>query len=500
MIFFSLFASLFLAISYTAMTNMSGLYIVSDLGGPKEISIYGMVFFGLGSLFSIPITESVANYFGGMRLFVYALLLAAFFSFLCGVASTYTLFNIYRIGMGFSFGFFFVLSRRLMLLFAAKEKLDNYTFITQLLYAICPVVGACIGAFFSYESLWRLIFYSGSAVCLLLGSYVWCSFRHLDPPSSEGPIIQDKVGFFFFIIGTSCLTTALALSQQLDWYRSTTFLWLLVCGIPTLLFSVLWTFFQKRPFLKWSLFQHPPLLCTYLCATLFFSAYFGIIILIPLWLNLYTNYTVLWIAALVGIMAVAGLIAYFIFRGLVKAKVNPYLIMAIASILFALSCYYSTFFNPDVDFLHLLIARFLSGLGIVFFFLPLIHLLTQGDEKERSSDTMTLLQVIRMSSSSLGAALYVILWIRRQSFFHERLGEGLNATSILTKDFFQRAQTEFHLTASQSVEQLNILLDREATSLALNDALCFMGYMSLCTLPLILISAYLRRKKSDLAS
>src|SRR5690606_13493483 len=95
-----------------------------------------------------------------------------------------------------------------------------------------------------------------------------------------------------------------------------------------------------------------------------FSTYYGMIILITLWLNLYANYTPLWISLLIGTMGIAGTLAYF-FGEKVLSRFDPRITLGFAILFFAISCYYSTYFDVDVDFFHLAVARFLSGVGLV---------------------------------------------------------------------------------------------------------------------------------------
>ena len=95
-----LLTTLFLAIFYNTVTNMAGIYIVSELGGDNYISIYAMVFFGLGNILSLPLANPLADRFGPIKLQVYSLLIYTFFSILCGLAPTFFIFNLYRLGMG----------------------------------------------------------------------------------------------------------------------------------------------------------------------------------------------------------------------------------------------------------------------------------------------------------------------------------------------------------------------------------------------------------------
>jgi DHA2 family multidrug resistance protein len=467
---------------------MAGIYIASELGGSTYISVYSMISFGVGNILSIPLTNPLADRLGPIKLLVYSLLLYTFFSVLCGAATTFVLFNIFRFGLGIASGPFYVLCRRLLLALAPAHKIAAYSFIMLLMYAIVPVLGATFGAWLAYENIWRWIFHVNGPIALCLAGYFWFFFRQDDSVISSS-VVLDKVSYVFFVVGVIFLVAAATLSQQLDWYRSPFLVFLTVVGMLSFLFFVLWDLSSQNPLLQLKLLCSPLLSYSLINLFILFSAYFGMIILITLWLNIYVNYTPWWVSALIGTMAVAGLFGFFVSKSLL-VRFDPRYTLALAILCFASSCYYSVYFDVDVDFFHLAVARFFAGLGLVLFLLPLFQLAMVSYGPENSSGIFVLFQVVRVLSSSLGSGLYVILWQRRQVFFHERLGESLTINSQLTIDYFQRAIDVFHLTRDQATAQLDVFLQRQATSLALNDVFGFMGYLLLGLLALLGLSFF----------
>ncbi len=489
--FFAGFSTLFLGIFYFTVTNIAGLYIVSDLGGSPEISVYPMVFYGLGNCVSIPLSKYFLDCFGPSRMIIASLLVYTFFSILCGFAGNFFLFNICRFGLGLGAGPFYLFCNRIIVKYAPLEKKELYLTISMLLYAVTPVVGASFGAWLAYENFWRWIFHVNEPAALFLAIYFWQVFRHLSPlPTIKKPF--DWVGFLFYSLGIVSIVIALTLSQQIDWMRSSLFVWLLTLGIPALVFSIVWQLYHPFPLFEFRLLKNPTFSYTLFNLGMLFSAYFGVIILISLWLNIYVNYTPLWIAALLGSMAVAGMLGFFFSRLWMKI-IDARIPLGIAILLFFISCIYSAHFNVDINFFRIALARFLAGFGLVMFLIPLFHLFQCSCTVAQSSAGFTLFQTVRALSSSLGAALYVILWQRRQVFFHERLGEALTPSAPLTQSYFQSAEKIFGLTPDQASEELNVILDTAATSLGLNDTFGMMAYV-LGGLFLILVGSFFIKK------
>jgi len=485
--FVCLLATLFLAIFYNTVTNMAGVYIASDLGGSSEISVYPMVFFGLGNALGIPLTNPLADRVGPIKLLVNGLLVYTLFSILCGMAPTFFIFNVFRFGLGFSSGLFYILCRRLLITFSPAEKLETYSFFMIIMYVIVPVLGACFGAWIAYEYDWTWIFHVNEPVSLLLAAYFWFLFRKKDPLPLDPSPPFDKIGYLFFFLGIGGLITALTLAQELDWYRSPLFLFLIAAGIVSLIYYILTDLKRSAPLLELRLLKSPLLSYSLLNLAILFSSYFGMIILISLWLNIYINYSPLWIAVLLSAMLLGGAVAYLVIKDLLR-RFDPRFTLALAIIAFASSCYYSTYFDIDVDIYHLTIARFLAGIGLGLFLVPILKLSLESYGPDLSTPIFTLFQLVRSCSSSLGAGIYVILWQRRQTFFHERLGENLNVYSPLTTEYFQSAVNRFNLAKDQSQAQLDVFLTQRATSLALNDAFGCMGYILMGLFVLLLLS------------
>jgi len=331
-------------------------------------------------------------------------------------------------------------------------------------------------------------------VALLLAVYFWRSRRHL-VASLLQKLPFDLAGYIAYCLAAICLVTALTLGQQIDWQRSSLFCALLSVGIFSLIFFVGWELLHPHPILNFRLLKNRVLSYGLLNLGGLFSSYFGMIILIALWLQIYANYTPDWIAAILATMGVAGIFGFLLLRYWMN-HLDPRIPLAVAIAMFAASCIYSTYFNEDIDFFRLAIARFLFGFGLVLFLVPLFRLIFNCCAPEEQWEAFAWFQSVRVLSSSLGAGLYVILWQRRQVFFHERLGEQLTLYSPLMRGYFERATKLFGLTTAQATEQLKLFLDRQATSLALNDVFGFMAWLLGALFLALLATPFLKEMKS----
>jgi len=484
--FVAVMAALFLAIFYNTVTNMAGLYIVSDLGGGTSIAVYPMVFFGLGSGVSIPFSNPLADRIGTIRTIVLGLILYAISSLLSGAVPTFFLFNLCRFILGFALGPIYILARRLIVRFAPPGSESNFGFLMILFFTTVPVLGACYGGWMAYETHWRWIFHIEIPIAVLLIGYFWFGYRDLDLPTKKADPF-DWIGYLSFALSVTLLVTAATVGQQIDWVRSSLWNLLFFTGLPLFCFFIHWELICPYPVLNLRLLKNRMLSFSLINLAVLFSAYFGMIILIAQWLNIYAHYTPLWIDAILGSMLISAGVAYLLCKRLID-RVDLRLVLGLSIIAFALSCYYSSHFNIHVDLKHLTKARLLAGVGLILFLFPLIRFATTWCKPEQTDQAFTQFLTVRSLFSSLGAGVYIILWQRREAFYHSRLGEQITLTSQLTRSWFQEATEVVGLSRAQATEQLNLLLTDQASSLGLNDTLGAMGYICVALLCVLVLS------------
>lgn len=489
--FLLILLSLFLAVFYSAVANMAGLYIVSDLGGGLHMTSYPIVFFGLGNLVSLPLANPLANFLGPIRLLSFGLVLFSIFSFACGVAPTFFAFNVLVFFTGFSCGFFYVLCRRLILEHAEPQKAYYYLFYSVLMYSTVPTLAACIGGTLAYEGLWTTIYHLNEPICLALAYYFWKNYHKYDTNLTDFSF--DLTAYISFFIGLVFLVTAATLSQYLDWYRSSTFIILIVFGSAFSLFFVIWQFRVNNPIIDLSLLKSKQLSFALVSLAILSSTYFGTSILLSLWLHIYANYTPSWVSFLFVIMLISGAISIVLMKGFLN-RLDPRYTLGSSIFFLAVSCYYSIHFDVQIDLYHLCIARFFAGMGLALYTIPIFRIALNSYGEEKGDSVFLIYQIGRSLFNSLGAGLYVILWQRRQVFFYERLGEGININSQLTMNFYSAAENVFYLTKARGTAELENYLNTHSTSLALNDVFGFMGYL-LVGLFILLISSFFFIKK-----
>lgn len=488
----AIFCTLFTVVFNFTLTLMASPYIVGDLGGSNEIASYGTTFYVLGNALGIPLGKALLDKIGAVRFLIICMFLFVFFATLSASAPNYPFFNATRFLQGFSGGPLYVLTSYLLSMLAPIEKRRLFAPITMSILTMTPVIGASWGGWIAYEWGWRWIFCIDLPLNLFLIFYFMFRLKGFDSAHKENsktPV--DVIGYISFFIGLFCLGFVTITGQQLDWFRSPLIIVFTLLGILFLVYFIVWAFNHPDPILHLPMLKNPYFSFALLNLLVLFSAYFGMVILLTFWLNLWVNYTPEWIALLIGIMAVVSFFPLF-FIDEKMGKMDNRIFLALSIIFLAISCFYTTTFNIEINFGKIAFSRTLAGVGLALFLAPIARICFQNFPEEKSLDVLSLFQVVRAIACGLGASVYFTIWYRRQIFYHDRLGSQLTVLSPETQDFFSNAE-QFNLHGDRANAQLEYYLQREATSLALDDCFYLMGLVLIGILLTFILTFFAKR-------
>lgn len=493
---FALYVAFFIAIVSFTLPLMAGVYIVGQLGGSNEISAYNITFFGLGNAIGIPLGKILPERMGASKTICCSLLLFVLVSLCCAHAWNYPIYIFMRFLQGLILGPLFITITPLFKALVKEEKQDMMTSINITLFTFVPTLGACWGGWLAYEYHWKYILHINLPLIIFLSWFIYHRLKDIKIPVEKN--VFDWVGYIFFVITVIALGSALSMGQELDWFRSNLIIALVLIGTVTLIFFLGWNRYHPDPIIQLSLLKRPLFCFGIINIFILFSTYYGILILLSLWLHLYANYTPLWISLILGIMLIGGFLPALLIHKKMS-HVDARIPLLIALVLLAISSFYTATFSVEVDIKHLAISRVLAGLSFIFFLPEVFKICFHVIPEEKSIEVINVLQISRVLASSIGISFYTILWQRRQVFYHDRLGEELTSFSQLTDGFFGKA-SEVNLNGMPALAKLEYYLQRQATSLALDDCFYLMGWLVVGLIFLMLFTLFIRQKADGIES
>lgn len=486
---FVLFFVLILITMNNTLPLMTAPYIVGGLGGSNDIGFYTVTFYSIGNALGVPLGRLCVGRISPANFFLLILSCSSCLALLCAFSSHYPYFLVLRLLQGVAAGTLFPMITIVFSRLTTREDSDRISYIVVTIFTVAPSVGAAIGGWIAYDYHWQWLFLAN--VLLFFGSAFFLKFQLPRLTLEKTPF--DTVGYIFYILSISSISLAITMGQQLDWFRSDLINFLFFLGILSLLFFIPWELSHPHPILDFRLLKNFVFSFALFNLTILFSAYFGMVILLAFWLNLWVNYTPLWIGLIIGTMAIAGFFPRLLFyKGYERSDSRIPLAFSIA--LLALSTFHTMYFNVDIDFSRIAFSRVIAGFGLAFFLTPLYRLCFHTFSSIHLLPVINFFQLTRVLAGGLGAAFYITLWQRRQAFFHDRLGSQLTPFSPNTHHYYTAAsQLSPHglPTSTSATVELANLLDRQSTALALDDCFYLMTLL-ICSLFFLLLLTYRR--------
>ena len=229
----------------------------------------------------------------------------------------------------------------------------------------------------------------------------------------------------------------------------------------------MWELTEQHPIVDLTLFRRRNYWTSTLAISLGYGAFFGSVVLLPLWLQQYMGYT----ATLAGlVLAPVGLLAIALtpIVGRTVQRVDPRIYVTLSFLTFALVNFMRARFDTDASFAALLVPTVIQGAAMATFFVPLVSLSLSGLSADRVPAASGLLQFARITAGSFGTSIVTTLWDRRATLHHSQLVEHLTGGSPLASQELQRLQAN-GLGAGQSQDLLNRIVDQQAFMVSADD-------------------------------
>ena len=455
----------FMNVLDTSIANVSIPAIAGDLGVSPDQGTWVITSFGVANAISLPLTGWLTQRYGQVRLFTASVLLFVVASLLCAMAPSIELLILFRVIQGAVAGPMIPLSQSLLLSSYPKAKAGSALAMWAITVLVAPIAGPLLGGTITDNLSWAWIFYINVPVGLLAAAATWVIYRKRETPTLKLPI--DGVGLGLLVIWVGALQVILDKGKDLDWFHSGQIVTLAIAAVAGFSLFLVWELTEQHPVVDLRLFARRNFWTSTLAISLAYAAFFGNVVLLPLWLQQYMGYT----ATEAGmVLAPVGLLAILLtpLVGRTVHKVDPRLYATASFLIFALVLLMRSHYNTSADYATLMVPTIIQGAGVAVFFIPLVTLSLSGLAPDRIPAASGLFNFTRITAGSFGTSIATTWWDRRASLHHAQLAERItqyDPTSVQALANMQAAG----MSRQQSYDMLNRAIDQQAFMLAAND-------------------------------
>lgn len=463
------------------IANVSIPTITGEMGAATSQGAWIITSYAVANAITVPITGWLAERIGQVRLFVTAIVLFTVASFLCAISVSLPMLITFRVVQGAVAGFMITLSQSLMMMNYPPNKRSMALAIWAMTVTVGPIIGPILGGWITSNYHWSWIFLINIPVGLFAAFGTWELLSDHETPTHRVPI--DYVGIALLVMWVGSLQIMFDKGNELDWFGSRFIVGLAVTAVIGFTFFLVWELNSDHPIVDLTLLANRNFTLGVLTLSLGFALFFGMTLLLPLWLQTQMGYTSQWAGF---VLAPAGVFAVLLspLVGKTLPKVGPRLYASIGIATLALLAFMRARFTTESDYWTIATPQILQGIGIAFFFAPLISISLGGIPNAKIARAAGLQNFMRMMAGSFGASLIIAAWDHRQALHHTRLAEHLGLGDPQVAIFVGKVGAA-GFTNGQSHGLLENLLANQAYMLATNDIFWLCGVLFAILVPLI---------------
>jgi len=471
----------FMEILDMTIVNVSVPSISGSLGVTTSEGTWAVSSYMLAAAVMQPLSGWIARRFGEVRTFLTSILLFMIFSAVCGLANSLPMLVGARLIQGLVSGPMMSVAQAILLRNYPIERRGMALGLWSMVIMIAPIFGPIIGGWITDNFSWPWLFYINLPVGAFSAAASWSILRHRESKTTKLPI--DAVGLALLVIGVGSLQFMLDNGNEKDWFNSPVILAAAVTAIIAISFFIPWELTDKHPVVDLRLFGRRNFRVGTFTVGVAFFAFSGVNIIFPLWLQTTVGYTATWAGFAVAPVGLLGLIvAPIVGRNMMR--INLRLAASFAFCVFGFSVFWTATLNESASFIQFATPRFLQGLGMAFFFLPLNQILMSGVAPNELASASGVSNFVRTMSGSFATAITVWIWNRRSDYHHAILTEHINNSSQAWSQY--QAQLSAHgISGVGAFQYANQVISSQASTLGVNDVFNMLGLMYLILIPFV---------------
>ena len=471
----------FMEILDMTIVNVSVPAISGSLGVSTSEGTWTVSSYMLAAAIMQPLTGWIGRRFGEVRTFVTSILLFMCFSALCGLATSLPMLVAARLIQGLVSGPMMSVAQAILLRNYPIERRGMAIALWAMVIIIAPIFGPIIGGWITDNLSWPWLFYINLPVGAFAATASWSILRRRESKRVKLPI--DVVGLSLLVIGVGALQYMLDNGNEKDWFNSPVIVIAGLVSLVSVTFLIPWELTDKHPVIDLHLFSRRNFRVGTMVIGVSYFALSGVNIIFPLWLQTTVGYTATWAGLAVAPVGLLALVAAPIV-GRNMNRLNLRLAASFAFCVFGFAIFWAATLNSTASFSQFAAPRFLQGLGIAFFFLPLNQIMLSGIPPSDLASASGLSNFVRTMSGSIATAMTVFMWNRRTDYHHAVLSEHIaNSAGAWTQ---YQAQLSAHgVTGTGAFEYVDQVVTNQAMTLGVNDVFHVLGWMYLLLIPFI---------------
>jgi DHA2 family multidrug resistance protein len=493
MVAVSVMLATFMVVLDSSIANVALPHIAGSLSASTDESTWVLTSYLVSNAIMLPASGWLARRIGRKRLLMLSILAFTGASMLCGIAVNMPMLILARILQGAGGGGMQPLAQAILLEGFPPEQHGKAMAAYGVGIVVAPVIGPTLGGWITDSYTWRWIFYINLPVGLLAlfmaNLYVW------DPPylRHKTRVAIDGIGFGLMAVWLGAMQLVLDKGQEADWFGATWICWTTAISVFAFLGFVARELLHRDPLVQLRILTNRNFLFGTMIAGIYGVALYGVTALMPLFLQ-----TVLGYSALDSGLAVSprglGSVVAMILVGMVSNRIDNRVLLAFGFAVFGYSALVLSDVNLVIGMGSVAVPNFINGFGGGFVFVPLTTMTMGLLKKTEIGNAAGIYNLVRNIGGSIGISALTANLVRGAQEHQNYLAGQVSPSDPAAGAALAGLATHFSVAGADAVtahrEALGALygnMQQQAAVLAYADNFRLLGYLTLASIPLVLL-------------
>ncbi len=409
----------------TSIANVALGHIQGSLSAGQDEVTWVLTSYLVANAIVIPMSGWLARIMGRKNYLMASVTLFTLASMLCGLAQNLESLVLFRIIQGIGGGGLQPMSQAILLESFPPRQRGLAMAIFAMGAVLGPILGPLLGGYITDNYSWIWIFYINVPLGIL--SLFMCWTFIFDPSYQERRVAGEKVdylGLALLSVGLGCLQIVLDKGQGDDWFAAPHIVILSLLAAICLCALVWWELRHSNPIINLRTFCYRNFAAGNVVMFFGFFAFFGSIVLLPMFLQNLMGYTS-YLAGLVLGPSGAIMLLLLPVAGKLTEKIDARFLLCFGLTVSGLSLLFMSNFTLQIDIDTAIRGRNFQAIGIAFFFVPLSYLTMAFIPRESMNNASALFNLLRNLGGSFGTAFVTTVLARRAQVHQHHLVEHL---------------------------------------------------------------------------
>jgi MFS transporter, DHA2 family, multidrug resistance protein len=465
----------------TTIANVALPHMQGTMGATQEQISWVLTSYIVAAAIFMPLTGFLTSRFGRKRVFMWSVVGFTVASMLCGTAQSLSQIVLYRLAQGVFGACLVPLSQAVLLDTYPREQHGSAMALWGVGVMVGPILGPSLGGWLTEYYNWRWVFY----INLPFGLLAWLGLAAFVPETATDRSRRfDLLGFALLSIALGAFQMMLDRGQSLDWFNSREVVMEAMLAALAFYLFVSHMFTSDQPFIEPGLLKDRNF-----GVGLVFIFMVGVVLLatmalLPPFMQNLMGYPVIDVGLVLAPRGIGTMIA-MIAVGRLSRKVDARWQIAFGLLLTGFSLWEMTRFTTDVTAWVIVQTGVVQGLGLGFIFVPLTTISFSTLAARYRNEGAALFSLMRNIGSSIGISLVISYLAHRMQVNHAALAGTITPTNLALRHAAQVGV--YNLGSPAGIAAINAQVSRQAATLAYLQDFRMMMWITLGSLPLIVL-------------